>query len=505
MFPLFFYQKLDWGDEMKERFKQIFTTRTMRLILKRILMVVMAMSLFVGTLFCDFKKGESTVYATGILEWGMFQSFQTIFAEMGIGMSAGGKSSMQQANEDLGKSISDYMARQEYANEDRETFWDKMEKLGNAVVTTGIAIPEMVWNVCRDYANDIIKSCTKEDTKYSTTKEYSTAEELIEIAGLPNTKPLLENLNHTSYAKPFWNNNNAKIICQSDEHIYLINSMNAEKSLEGVSCYINSRGQCTIENNSGSKINYVAVSSTRTGNISDAIYINNNESSTYISSKSFVKKYVESPTVDKIHDFSISKIPYADNSTFDQYTGIPDVLTRGRTWDTTNKDIVGDVAIPQSLIDAITGINEGIRDWTDVKPWEDTYPVDKEYDLVIGTDLSIPDALEKVNEDTPTKPDPDEPSEDYPFVLPEGAYDLTKKFPFSIPFDIVRAFKKLSSDSIPPNLSFKYYFEPINYTFKVDIDLDDYRTVLEIFRIGETILFVIGLGMVTGKLTKWGQ
>ena len=48
--------------------------------------------------------------------------------------------------------------------------------------------------------------------------------------------------------------------------------------------------------------------------------------------------------------------------------------------------------------------------------------------------------------------------QDSGFESTEGAYDLTKKFPFSIPFDIVRAFKKLSSDSIPPNLSFKYYF-----------------------------------------------
>lgn len=184
-----------------------------------------------------------------------------------------------------------------------------------------------------------------------------------------------------------------------------------------------------------------------------------------------------------------------------------DIVTHGRTLDE-DGNVTGDVilTIPQDIpfTDVITQVGTGAMELTDVLEKVGAYPVDLDKDLVIGTDISIPEAIEKAEEMDPTKP-PKDPDNEFNFVLPAEASDLTKKFPFSIPFDIVRAFKKLSASSLPPDLNFEYYFAPINYTFKVDINLEQYKTVLEVFRIGETILFVIGLGMVTGKLTKWGQ
>ena len=56
-----------------------------------------------------------------------------------------------------------------------------------------------------------------------------------------------------------------------------------------------------------------------------------------------------------------------------------------------------------------------------------------------------------------------------------GKYgDITKLFPFCIPFDIVNLIKGMSAEKAPPVFHFKYYFKSINYTFNVDVDLSKY-------------------------------
>lgn len=84
-----------------------------------------------------------------------------------------------------------------------------------------------------------------------------------------------------------------------------------------------------------------------------------------------------------------------------------------------------------------------------------------------------------------------------------GKYgDITKLFPFCIPFDIVNLIKGMSAEKAPPVFHFKYYFKSINYTFKVDVDLSKYAKYIKLFRYGMQIFYILALMFMTIRISK---
>lgn len=84
-----------------------------------------------------------------------------------------------------------------------------------------------------------------------------------------------------------------------------------------------------------------------------------------------------------------------------------------------------------------------------------------------------------------------------------GKYgDITKLFPFCIPFDIVNLIKGMSAEKAPPIFHFKYYFKSINYTFKVDVDLSQYAKYIKLFRYGMQIFYILALMFMTIRISK---
>lgn len=84
-----------------------------------------------------------------------------------------------------------------------------------------------------------------------------------------------------------------------------------------------------------------------------------------------------------------------------------------------------------------------------------------------------------------------------------GKYgDITKLFPFCIPFDIVNLIKGMSAEKAPPVFHFKYYFKSINYTFKVDVDLSQYAKYIKLFRYGMQIFYILALMFMTIRISK---
>ena len=84
-----------------------------------------------------------------------------------------------------------------------------------------------------------------------------------------------------------------------------------------------------------------------------------------------------------------------------------------------------------------------------------------------------------------------------------GKYgDITKLFPFCIPFDIVDLIKGMSAEKAPPVFHFKYYFKSINYTFKVDVDLSQYAKYIKLFRYGMQIFNILALMFMTIRISK---
>lgn len=85
----------------------------------------------------------------------------------------------------------------------------------------------------------------------------------------------------------------------------------------------------------------------------------------------------------------------------------------------------------------------------------------------------------------------------------ESAGDITKVFPFCIPWDMMALVESLKADKEAPKFVFKYHFDAINYDFEVSVDMSDYWKYIKIFRWGMTIFFIIGLFFLTVKFTTF--
>lgn len=87
--------------------------------------------------------------------------------------------------------------------------------------------------------------------------------------------------------------------------------------------------------------------------------------------------------------------------------------------------------------------------------------------------------------------------------IASGAGNITKYFPFCIPWDMIALIKSMNASKKAPVFHFEYTFKTLNYTFIVDVDMGDYWKYIKIFRWGMTIFFVIGLFFVTVKFTTF--
>ena len=88
-------------------------------------------------------------------------------------------------------------------------------------------------------------------------------------------------------------------------------------------------------------------------------------------------------------------------------------------------------------------------------------------------------------------------------TIASGAGNITKYFPFCIPWDMIALIKSMNASKKAPVFHFEYTFKTLNYTFIVDVDMSDYWKYIKIFRWGMTIFFVIGLFFVTVKFTTF--
>ena len=139
------------------------------------------------------------------------------------------------------------------------------------------------------------------------------------------------------------------------------------------------------------------------------------------------------------------------------------------------------------------------------------WPVDLTKGIVIGKDIPIDDVLDrtKTDEKTDGKDDKNEDEKKPPITpdLPSGAVgdnleaDLKSIFPFCIPFDLIACIKGLVADPEAPVWNIKIPM-PMNYTWAITIDMSDYDGVVRIFRIGEDLLFIVGLIVITRNLIR---
>ena len=156
------------------------------------------------------------------------------------------------------------------------------------------------------------------------------------------------------------------------------------------------------------------------------------------------------------------------------------------TWDDA---IASDVVIPGEVADTGTIAIEDTP--TDSVPIPGTIPDNP----AIPDDPAIPD-----NPDKPADPADETVTDEEIGTLPDtaaAAGDITKLFPFCIPFDLVALIKGMKAEEKAPVWHFEYYFKDINYTFDFTVDMTEYETYIKIFRAGIVIFWIIALMFIT--------
>lgn len=120
-------------------------------------------------------------------------------------------------------------------------------------------------------------------------------------------------------------------------------------------------------------------------------------------------------------------------------------------------------------------------------------------DPITGWDID-PITGELINPNTGELVDPDTSN---PSSLTNKFGDITKLFPFCIPFDLIRLIKGMSAGKKPPVFHFEHKFKSIDYTFVVDVDLSDYDKYIKLFRYGMQIFYILALMFLTAKISNY--
>lgn len=143
----------------------------------------------------------------------------------------------------------------------------------------------------------------------------------------------------------------------------------------------------------------------------------------------------------------------------------------------------------------------------DVITWDDAIADNKIVVWDPVTDMPVVGELpDVVDPDKPVDPDPDKP--DNPDVPSPGfdktglTADLSKLFPFCIPFDLIRAIQVFNHEPETPRVEWTLNIEPLDYSYTFVIDLESFNTVAAVCRTMFLIMFLVGLIMATRSLIK---
>lgn len=169
----------------------------------------------------------------------------------------------------------------------------------------------------------------------------------------------------------------------------------------------------------------------------------------------------------------------------------------------------------QHLRDIIANLRPGYDPLTDpsVDPaldpicYPDTIPtpvIDPTADVVLQpekdpTPSPNPDPSPSTSPKPTTQPTPS-PGEGIDNTKP--VVDLSKFFPFCIPFDLIHLVQALDADPVAPKWTLKLEPPQFPVEWEVTLDLSQFESLAKIFRTGETLLFVVGLILITRGIIK---
>ncbi len=124
-------------------------------------------------------------------------------------------------------------------------------------------------------------------------------------------------------------------------------------------------------------------------------------------------------------------------------------------------------------------------------------------DPVAGTGIFnqvVTDTATDVAAGTASKPDP-APQPD----IDIGSYkaDLTNIFPFCLPFDFIHLIQALAAEPVTPCFDFPFVVPALDMDITVKIDLSMFDDFMQVFRLCETVSFIVLLIFLTPKMIRW--
>lgn len=168
----------------------------------------------------------------------------------------------------------------------------------------------------------------------------------------------------------------------------------------------------------------------------------------------------------------------------------------------------------QHLRDIIANLKPGYDPVTDPSVDPALDPIC--YPDTIPTPVIDPTAdvvLQPAKDPTPSpNPDPSPSTSPKPTTQPtpspgeidssQPVVDLSKFFPFCIPFDLIHLVQALDADPVAPKWTLKLEPPQFPVEWEVTLDLSQFESLAKIFRTGETLLFVVGLILITRGIIK---
>lgn len=168
----------------------------------------------------------------------------------------------------------------------------------------------------------------------------------------------------------------------------------------------------------------------------------------------------------------------------------------------------------QHLRDIIANLRPGYDPVTDPSVDPALDPIC--YPDTIPTPVIDPTAdvvLQPAKDPTPSpNPDPSPSTSPKPTMQPtpspgeidssQPVVDLSKFFPFCIPFDLIHLVQALDADPVAPKWTLKLEPPQFPVEWEVTLDLSQFESLAKIFRTGETLLFVVGLILITRGIIK---
>lgn len=152
-----------------------------------------------------------------------------------------------------------------------------------------------------------------------------------------------------------------------------------------------------------------------------------------------------------------------------------------------NPNVPDNTPVPFPTVDDYKNIFESIINDPDIFPDKNPNPVPS----------ADPNPKPSINPSPVPSSEPDKPDDNKRPIV-----DLKDFFPFCIPFDLIHLFDVLVAEPVTPRFEIPFKYDKLGIDYIFVIDFKQFEDLAKIFRTGETVLFVLGLILITRNIIK---